>query len=187
VLHQTGSNQKVISLLPSATEIVCALGARERLVGRSHECDYPGGLDQLPACTAPKFDIHGSSGEIDRQVKSILENVLAVYKVDAEGLRALKRDAIVTQSQCDVCAVSETDLRELVDAWLEGAPELVLLEPNRMDDVYRDFQRVGTALDEEAKSAALVERIRDAIGVISTTTKIWMSGRRLPRSNGWIR
>ena len=164
-------NQKVISLLPSATEIVCALGARDRLVGRSHECDYPGGLDHLPACTAPKFDIHGSSGEIDRQVKSILENALAVYKVDADDLRALEPDVIVTQSQCDVCAVSETDLRELIGGWLGGAPELVSLEPNHMEDVYRDFARVGVALDEEAKSATLVERIREAMGEISEATK----------------
>ncbi len=171
MINQAASNQKVISLLPSATEIVCALGGRDRLVGRSHECDYPGGLDHLPACTAPKFDINGSSGEIDRQVKSILENALAVYKVDVDGLRALEPDVIVTQSQCDVCAVSESDLRELIDAWLDGAPALVSLEPNRLDDVYRDFQRVGVALDEESKSAALVDRVRDAIGVISATTK----------------
>ena len=164
-------DQKVISLLPSATEIVCALDARDRLVGRSHECDYPSGLDHLPVCTSPKFDIQGSSGDIDRQVKSILENALAVYKVDSEGLRSLAPDVIVTQSQCDVCAVSEKDLRAIVDAWLGGAPELVALEPSRMDDVYRDFQRVGIALGKQAKSAELIDRVQVGMDKIAATTK----------------
>ena len=165
------SDQKVISLLPSATEIVCALDGGGRLVGRSHECDFPGGLEHLPVCTAPKFDIHGSSGEIDRQVKSILENALAVYKVDAEGLRSLAPDVIVTQSQCDVCAVSEADLRTIVDDWLDAKPELVALEPTRMADVYRDFRLVGSALREETKADDLVDRVGRGIDSITRATR----------------
>ena len=165
------SDQKVISLLPSATEIVCALDGGDRLVGRSHECDFPGGLDHLPVCTAPKFDISGSSSDIDRQVKSILENALAVYKVDAEGLKSLAPDVIVTQSQCDVCAVSEADLRGIMVDWLDATPELVALEPTRMADVYRDFRRVGTALDEEAKADELVDRVTEGFESIKRATE----------------
>ena len=107
--------------------------------------------------------IHGSSGEIDRQVKSILENALAVYKVDADDLRALEPDVIVTQSQCDVCAVSETDLRELIGGWLGGAPELVSLEPNHMEDVFISrFPRASLASQDP------IERGVEEVGAVSS-------------------
>ncbi|MGH7916376.1 MAG: hypothetical protein ACREQE_02820, partial [Candidatus Binataceae bacterium] len=80
---------KIISLLPSATEIVCALGFESAMVGRSHECDYPPTITCLPVLTEPKFDPHGSSAELDQRVKRILREALSVYRVDPEKLRAL--------------------------------------------------------------------------------------------------
>src|SRR5436305_7262168 len=96
---------RVVSLISSATEMVCALGGEEELVGRSHECDFPPSVKRLPQLTEPKFALDGSSAQIDERVKELLRSALSVYRVDAEQLNALAPDVIVTQSQCEVCAV----------------------------------------------------------------------------------
>ena len=98
--------ERIVSLLPSTTEIACALGFRDALVGRSHECDHPHGVEALPALTAPKLDASSPSREIDERVKSLMRDGLSVYRVDAERLRALAPDVILTQDQCEVCAAS---------------------------------------------------------------------------------
>jgi iron complex transport system substrate-binding protein len=98
--------KRVVSLIASATEIVCALGAGDLLVGRSHECDFPPEVARLPSLTEPKFLVTGSSYDIDARVKAILQEGLSVYRVDAERLEALRPDIIVTQDHCEVCAVN---------------------------------------------------------------------------------
>src|SRR5437588_9206996 len=100
---------RVISLIASATETVCALGCEDQLVGRSHECDFPPSVTRLPVCTEPKFDTSGSSLDIDRRVKQTLRDSLSVYRVHADALERLRPDLIVTQAHCDVCAVSLRD------------------------------------------------------------------------------
>jgi iron complex transport system substrate-binding protein len=97
---------RIVSLLPSSTEIVCALGMAEQLVGRSHECDYPETVKTLPVCTAPKFDPQGSSAEINARVREVLREALSVYRVDEALLQVLQPDVIVTQSLCEVCVVN---------------------------------------------------------------------------------
>src|SRR5438132_4769544 len=101
---------RIVSLIASATEIVCALGFEDQLVGRSHECDFPPSVRRLPVCTAPKFDVHGSSLEIDQRVKSVLQDATSVYRVDEDLLKRLRPDVVLTQSQCEVCAVSQRDV-----------------------------------------------------------------------------
>src|SRR5215831_9462446 len=113
---------RIVSLIASATEIVCALGFEDHLVGRSHECDYPESVRRLPVCTAPKFDVHGSSADIDRRVKGILQDSLSVYRVDVDLLKRLRPDVIVTQSQCEVCAVSLRDVEQAVCDWIDSRP-----------------------------------------------------------------
>src|SRR5262249_59468651 len=108
-----------------ATEIVCALGFEDQLVGRSHECDFPESVKRLPICTAPRFDVHGSSREIDERVKATLGQAVSVYNVDADLLRQLRPDVIVTQAQCDVCAVSLRDVERAVCDWLGTKPRIV--------------------------------------------------------------
>ena len=103
---------RIVSLIASATEIVCALGMEKHLVGRSHECDYPPSVRQLPICTGPRFNVDGSSREIDERVKQSLLEATSVYRVDADLLQSLRPDVIVTQSQCAVCAVSERDVED---------------------------------------------------------------------------
>ena len=150
------SDGRIVSLLASATEIVAALGLTDRLVAISHECDYPPDISNLPSCTAPKIDVSGSSGEIDRCVKEVVELGLSVYRVDSDKLRDLSPDLIVTQSQCDVCAVSERDLEVAVAAWTDSRPEIVSLRPDSLVDVWRDISNVARAAGVDAAGAELI-------------------------------
>ena len=149
--------QCVVSLIASSTEIVCALGCEERLVGRSHECDYPASVKKLPICTEPKFNIEGSSREIDERVKAVLQqDALSVYRVHADLLKELQPDVIITQSQCEVCAVSLRDVEQAVCEWLDSRPQIVSLEPNALADVFTDIRRVASALQVPERGEALV-------------------------------
>src|SRR6202030_1306499 len=133
---------RVVSLIASATEIVCALGFEEQLVGRSHECDFPESVRRLPVCTEPKFNVEGTSAEIDQRVRQVLQESLSVYRVHADRLRELRPDVIVTQSQCEVCAVSERDVEDAVGSWLGARPQIVSLAPYGLADIFADIERV---------------------------------------------
>lgn len=150
---------RIVSLIASATEIVCALGFEEALVGRSHECDYPESVTRLRVCTQPKFDVHGSSLEIDRRVKTLLEEATSVYRVDVELLRKLRPDVIVTQAQCDVCAVSLRDVEQALADVVDSRPVIVSLHPNALADVWIDIRAVAQALAVPERGEALIERL----------------------------
>ena len=137
---------RIVTLLPSATEIVCALGFESELVGRSHECDFPPSVKRLPALTEPKFNPEGSSADIDARVKNIVREALSVYRVDAAKLRELRPDVIVTQSQCEVCAVNQADVDAAVAEWTGTRPKVISLAPYSLADVFSDMQRVAGAL-----------------------------------------
>jgi iron complex transport system substrate-binding protein len=162
---------RIVSLLPSATEIVCALGFENQMVGRSHECDYPAPVARLPVLTEPKFNPEGSSAEVNQRVMTILADALSVYRVDAEKLRSLKPDVIVTQSQCDVCAVSMREVEEAVAQWLGAQPKIVSLAPYALADVLNDMQRVADGLDAPERGSELVSRLRERMGSIEARAK----------------
>jgi len=147
---------RIISLLPSATEIVAALGFGDHLVGRSHECDFPPGVEELPACSSTKVPVEGTSYEIDERVKEIVAEGLSVYRVDVELLRELRPDLILTQTQCAVCAVTPRDLEQALCTWVGARPALVSLEPNNLDDVWNDIRRVGDALGVLPRAEELI-------------------------------
>lgn len=157
------SGPRVASLLPSTTEIVCALGLRDRLVGRSHECDFPEGLDSVPVLTAPKLDVSKPSLEIDRDVRTLVRDGLSIYRVDAERLRALAPDVILTQTHCEVCAVTPKDVEAAVADWLGARPEIVSLEPATLGDVWADMIHVANALGVLDAGHALAARLANRI------------------------
>jgi iron complex transport system substrate-binding protein len=157
---------RVVSLIASATEIVCALGFEDALVGRSHECDFPESVRRLPVCTAPRFAVEGDSAAIDRRVKAVLEEVGSVYHVDADLLLRLRPDVIVTQSQCRVCAVSLEDVQGAAAGWPGERPAIVALHPDCLADVWDDVRAVAEALGVPERGAALVARLRERMAAI---------------------
>lgn len=163
--------QRVVSLIASSTEIVCALGFEDHLVGRSHECDFPESVAHLPVCTEPKFNPDGTSYEIDQRVKAILHEALSVYRVHADTLRQLEPDLIVTQSQCDVCAVSLRDVEEALADFLDTRPRIVSLEPNGLADVWVSIAQVAEALGAPERGSELVERLQRRIEAVADATR----------------
>lgn len=142
------STPTVASLLPSATEIVCALGAQERLVGRSHECDFPTEVADRPILTRPRVPSEGLSGAIDRDVRALVAQALAVYEVDTVALAAADPEVIVTQDLCEVCAVSLGDVQRALQEMGSWA-EVVSLSPMRLSEVWDGVIAVGKALGLE--------------------------------------
>jgi len=147
---------RVVSLLPSATEIVAALGFADHLVGRSHECDFPPGVEELPICSSTKVPIHGTSYEIDDRVKEIVAEGLSVYRVDVDVLRQLQPDLILTQTQCAVCAVTPRDLEQALCTWVGAQPAILSVEPGNLGDVWNDIRRVGEALGISQRADQLI-------------------------------
>ena len=155
--------KRVLSLLSSTTEVVYALGCEDQLVGRSHECDYPHAVMTLPICTKPKFNVDGSSIEVDGQVKSILQNALSVYYINEDLLKELKPDIILTQSQCEVCAVSEKDVKSVVENITGINPDIISVEPNSVKDIFKDIKIIAEALDVVDKGADLIDFMKNRI------------------------
>ena len=166
----TRSSPRIVSLIPSATEIVCALGLRDHLVGRSHECDFPGGLGELPVLTGPKVDPAATSADIDRGVRHLVENALSVYDVDAPGLQSVTPDLIVTQTQCEVCAVSQKDVECAIEGWTDGSAQIVSMEAADLDGVWTDIRRVAAATGTHAAADALLADLSARCAAIEGTT-----------------
>jgi iron complex transport system substrate-binding protein len=158
---------RVVSLLPSATEIVCALGVGSSLVGISHECDHPSAVRSLPAVTRAKLDPRGTSAAIDRSVRDLVARGLGVYEIDVARLAELRPDVIVTQNQCDVCAVSYADVEAAARAVLGDAVTIVSLAPHRLADVWDDVERVALALDRVESGRRVVAEAQDRLAALA--------------------
>lgn len=137
---------RIVSLLPSATETICELGMQSQLVGRSHECDFPAEVEELPSLTRPRYAIPDSSAGIDGAVRSVLESALSIYELDVEKLRELQPDIVFTQDLCEVCAPSLDDVREAVRQWCGAGTKLVSQSPQTIVNVLEDMQQAGAAL-----------------------------------------
>ena len=168
---------RIVSLLPSATEIVCAVGFKDSLVGRSHECDYPEEVEDLPVCSSPRIKADGDDREIDDAIRDIVRRGLSVYEVREDVLKSLKPDFIITQTQCEVCAVSEKQLRRAVHEWTEAKPEIISLSPNVVEDVLRDIRRVAESLGVRHHGDKIVDVLRSRMRSIKERTAIL--GKRL--------
>jgi len=163
--------ERIASLLPSTTEIACALGFEKSLVGRSHECDYPGSITHLPALTAPKLDPGGTSREIDDRVKQLVRDGLSVYRVDAERLRELAPSVILTQDQCEVCAASLADVEKALGEWIGARPKVMSLDPRTLGDVWGDLGRVAEALGAPERGLDLAELLAQRVAAVSERTQ----------------
>jgi iron complex transport system substrate-binding protein len=161
---------KIVSLIPSATEIIFALNLGNSLVGISHECDYPKGILKLPRLTTSRIKTEQSSLKIDYDIKKILEKSLSVYEVKSNLLRKLDPDVIITQSQCSVCAISLKDVEECLRKFINKKPLLIDLKPNTFDDVLKDIDRVGEKLNKKVESRILVKNIKNEINKIKAKT-----------------
>lgn len=162
-------NKRIISLLPSATEIVAALGASSNLVGISHECDHPAEIKNLPICTKANIDSTLSSLEIDKSVKNKIENALSLYELDFELIKSLNPDLIITQDQCEVCAIHVDDLKSKLKELLGGDIEIISLHPSSIEDVFNDIKRIGESL--AVNTAALIEDLNDRIEIVKHKVK----------------
>lgn len=167
----TMANQRIISLLPAATEIVCALGLQQNLVGRSHECDYPEGVWQLPVCSDANMDHNLTSLEIDKRVKEILSDALSVYTVNRETIKELQPDVVITQAQCEVCAVSLTEVELALENYLDKPAQIISLEPQKLNDIFTDIENVAASLGVAERGAILVEELQERLDIIKHKLK----------------
>lgn len=162
---------RIVSLLPSATEIVCALGLQESLVGVSHGCNHPAGIETLPRMTSTRVPYDAGSDAIDTYVREHLGDNTALYDLDMQALAAVRPDVVVSQALCDVCAVATGDVRDAIRA-LPGSPTLIDLTPNSLSDVFDDIIRVGAATGVQSAAEALVSDLigrRDRVAQRSAT------------------
>ncbi len=176
---------KIISLLPAATEIVCALGLEDNLVGRSHECDFPDSVKQLPVCSEANFPDNLSSSEIDNKVKEILADALSIYTVKRDMIKELSPDVVITQAQCEVCAVSLKEVEEALDNYLDKQTHIVSLAPNKLDDIFEDIKTVAVVLDVEAAGSSLIEDLQERVDIIRHKLK-YVEGRPTIACIEWL-
>jgi iron complex transport system substrate-binding protein len=160
---------KVVSLLPAATEIVCALGLREELVARSHECDFPAGVEALPALTRARVDSSSTSAEIDEQVRRVVASRLPIYTLDEAKLGALAADVVVTQQACEVCAISYDQVVAAVHGASAGA-QVLALSPSRLDHIIEDVRRVAGACGVPERGSTVAEDLRRRLEQAATRT-----------------
>lgn len=168
--YPMATSPRIVSLLPSATEIVCALGLEHALVGISHECDYPAYITDRPRLTAPKIDIHADSYRIDQAVRTLVSKGLSIYTISTEQLRALQPDLIITQDQCEVCAVPYRDVVDATQQVLGSAVEVLSLHSAMLQDIWSDIRRIGAATGHTAQADRLLEVLFDRVTTISSVS-----------------
>lgn len=160
---------RIVSLLPSATEIVCELGLGDQLVGVTHECDWPPFVRDLPKVTTMAIAHESTSREIDALVRERLKSEIALYSLNLDVLRQLRPDLIVTQALCDVCAVAESEVQAAA-CELPGQPKVVNLEPMRLADVFQSIRIVAEAAGVPQLGEKAVVRLESRFAAVSNRT-----------------
>ncbi len=176
---------RIVSLLPSATEIICELGLGPQLVGVSHECDYPPEVLRIPKVTSSVIPKDAPSAEIDGLVRVHLQTSKALYMLDLDLLESLRPDCIVTQALCDVCAVSSDDVEAAVCS-LPGSPTVINLEPSRLEDVFDTIELVGEAAGIHATAKSKVAELKSRVAAVATRTAKKIASRPRVALLEWI-
>ncbi len=162
---------RIASLLPSSTEIICALGLEENLVGITHECDFPSAITHLPHLTASRISHETmSSREIDHAVRSQLDGHGSIYDLNTDLLQELKPDIILTQELCDVCAVSYKTVKKAAKMYVADA-QVVSLEPNTIEDVFENIRTIGELCGVSEKAEELIEGLESRLERIREKTR----------------
>jgi iron complex transport system substrate-binding protein len=163
---------RIVSLLPSATEILCAMGLEDQLVGVTHECDYPASVRALPQVTKTLIPTEATSAEIDALVRERMGGRSALYTLDMPVLERLAPDLIVTQALCDVCAVAEDEVRDAA-CMLPSGPRVLNLEPETLDEVLACIRDVGAATDSDDTAERLIASLRRRVdAVVTRSTRV---------------
>lgn len=168
---------RIVSLLPSATEMLCALGLEDQIVGRSHECDWPASLSGIPTLTGQRTPA-GDPGAIDQAVRDALAEHTSLYTLDSERLRDLRPDLIVTQDLCDVCSIDLAAVR-LAAASIDPKPEVVSLDPTTIEGVFDDILTVGTAAGVEELASGVLVTLRSRLHRAMEYVNPYDSGQRV--------
>lgn len=165
------SEPRVVSLLPSATEIVAVLGGRRLLVGRSHECDHPDGVEDLPVVSRPRVGMPSVSGEVDRTIRELVSQALGVYEVDERVLADLAPDVVLTQDVCEVCAVPFAEVTAAVERVVGDHVQVVSLSPTTLEDVLGDHHRVAVAIGADATADRVVAGLRRRLDAVAAAVE----------------
>jgi iron complex transport system substrate-binding protein len=162
-------NLRIVSLIPGATEILAALGLADAIVGRSHECDYPPEIQDRPVCTQARINSGANSAKIHQDVHELLQSALSIYQIKTEVLEQLQPTHIITQDQCDVCAVSLKEVEQAVASLAHTQPQIISLKPNVLADVWADIERVADAVGVDSRR--LVEDLESRIKICEQKIK----------------
>ncbi len=170
---------RIVSLLSSNTELVCALGLKDRLVGISHECDFPESIANLPRVTRTRIDPSASSADIDAEVRSAGLEGRGLYEIDEESLANLRPDLLLTQAQCEVCAVDFKEVQSALNRIPMGSrPRVLSFQPDYLDDVFADLLRLGEAAGVESLSQKVVAQLRARVSRVVQLQAIVPAPRR---------
>lgn len=162
--------KKIVSLLPSSTEIVCALGLKDRLAAITHECDYPSSISGLPAVTASRISHESmSSSEIDHAVRTQLDGHGSIYDLDEKRLSEIDPDLIITQELCDVCAVNYEMVTKAAKVYAAGA-KIVSLEPTTIEEIFDSIRTVGDICGVSDTAMSVVNELQERLDKIRKVT-----------------
>tara|TARA_Y100000588_G_scaffold74968_3_gene77856 strand:+ start:2163 stop:3086 length:924 start_codon:yes stop_codon:yes gene_type:complete len=159
---------KLVTLLPSATEIIAKLGLEKNLVGVSHECDFPQTVQSLPKLTSSSVNTKLSSSKIHESVLEVVKSAISVYDLDIELLKSLQPDFIITQDLCDVCAVSFDQVEQACQEVLDTDARIISLKPKLLDDIWNDIQNVADQLSVSEQGHTFFEEVKERINSVKS-------------------